>query len=1784
MAGNLPPQFPPQLVMMYSFGETDSDMADPTLYRQQVTMSDSGVNIPNSVVTVSGQMTFTDACMITDRNNQFTIRCMPLVADTPTLNIQQINVESGTATIPPPAVPSGVWQSDIPPQSVNQLDLQWCPVGTWHYLGSPLGAIFEEAAILETDNVLNRAFAMPDTGTLIFNGVSTGSVKEYISNPFGQTCRIKNFNSVNTVSCIPNCNTAVYNFRPVGTGAVPNFIDPALAYVPISGEIHEFVSAVQMGQAPYDNRRIILRNPNACVNAVANPVSQYINFNYGGCSFPTPGLNSILWTSYTDIYTVSGAGNQQGGDFFGPSCQAASIGGYASTPYFVEIFTDGIEKVYGQSFFNTFCYSLNGQTVLDEGTNGFITGWGLPFPGIHPFDSVSHNGNFTYDHAISFVTGMTFLVDKVLCSKDNAAAGYHVFPINNSEDSAFHSHFTSPGSNYNIRIGHVWLPFLNRSGQNLFHPGWPIPCHQIVNNAPQPSAAGAGLRSQSDFATILNFNVDPAWGDNYNWCYTSANRTELATGANIKYGTCDYPKNNSTNEGYFQTFYNFPQTPFPICGVEPGSSFISCDQGGVVGPLVELGVGTNISGGWVPNPFNQSCAYSNNWLCPFPEGVCSEGAFVYTGRMAVIMQETKNAQGEHTGNYTTPLIWSHTFTLPPGNYTANSLLYEINKQISAPISSSLDFPLFRYVDFRDGDILAVATDYEDDTLTPWSSSTHACGRPDNRSGPDSLNHAGRIVSVKKGPNTKIQLGARNFGFLINADGKLSFTGTFTVDSPDALATSTLASGVPSVYYLPTPYARSGIDPPLYGDLGQLDLAAPTPTQLVIDEECWSLAPSVRMINTLEASVYYTANNLTLGFFGASGIVAETNTSNQVTSVQYLPATTFQEAYGLSETLFVQQSTPAFPNLQNFAGKLWSTLVVLDLATAARYSIQNGIYFNPCGSAFLPGSTGIQILSLCDGSDLERAFWETVGFNPDTLVNFFTPKYETVLPIEGLYYNTNTAEYEYSKEAFCVSNESPWLWKNLSNYYFESAPGYPYNGTNAQKLAWLNGVGPTPGFLSTLPNYGFQLPFFASDGALLTLTNPVETATGVDCLGWGAGLQTSFQTYRTNCPLFCTLNVGMPDEFLHGNAYIVPIDQNDFLLTAYLDEDTQVKVSMAGIQKYSIINDGVISGTSASGQWQAVNDTVGGTAAISVLDLFGMNPYNMHQSIPRPLNDGLFGTKYASSVYQVSPRQTAGQYSASWPIADMAELGQYLWTPMYTGFTGEGLLNGQTVSTCDYECISGSLACWPVPLSNYNLLTYANEFTTGMPLMSICSKNPAILLSRTDVGGFCFNHRSFLRMVDQMSTYCPDYDYDVSHPDVYPVLSHLEFYFQSVTDACAPMAGPLYQGGAGPPPLLPAVKGNWLDILGANIQYHVGNNDVGFTMQQIGTLISESTPLNQYCSIYDRGWQVPIAGRVRCDQVATYYLNSTPLQYERGASGLVSLPEILERPETYGEAFKNIPERATHYLTDKNGPVYVGAESRKVSFCTNLSITNSTALGYIFNSQSSAIAGYNYSNPINQNSRGSVGPVQISTKGSGNYDPSDPVQITSLFTQSHTAFGQFSLGNLNDDGMFVIAISGSPNLSFGLQTWINGCRARNYIPVAVQSSAGLTNTISFNTSIPFDVAAQIINTMTFEFFDVALQALTNIINIRLLLTFTPTGQPTPEEQAYINSLSPSQIQSQVPSQVNYAGPNSLLAQPPSELNVAGFKRPSDAVPAYQTRTRPGMYPTFIPSAKSTMNLF
>ena len=422
MAGNLPPQLPAPFVFLHSFGSSDVSKPTPNAYKQTVTFGDQGVNIPNSVCTVSGQMTFTDLTPITSSNNKFTIKCMPLVADTPILNVQQINFETTNIQAPPATVSSGVWNCDIGPQSSKQDPLIWIPAGSFTYIGADTGGIIEPNPAIDL-NILDYLTAIPNTDSIFFNGLPSGPPREYLSNPFGLAARAKNFNSVNTVVCVPAANTVRHSYQPVYDVSNPVFLN-GFAPIPLvevtQGPIVGFIPAVPnsgAGQAPSDERQAILRNYGSYLYATADgQVAPLVVWNYVGNGYYTSGSDmhtdipfdlapvqdvicpNSLWNGFLDGYD----GNY---GTPGPCVQSATIGGFPQLSTFVPLMTDATPKTYGQNFFNTFAWTGNFDAAKVNSTaSGFFTPLDFPFGGMHPFDFLGHNGNFTYDHQISLAS------------------------------------------------------------------------------------------------------------------------------------------------------------------------------------------------------------------------------------------------------------------------------------------------------------------------------------------------------------------------------------------------------------------------------------------------------------------------------------------------------------------------------------------------------------------------------------------------------------------------------------------------------------------------------------------------------------------------------------------------------------------------------------------------------------------------------------------------------------------------------------------------------------------------------------------------------------------------------------------------------------------------------------------------------------------------------------------------------------------------------------------------------------------------------------------------------------------------------------------------------------------------------------------------------------------------------------------------------------------------------------------------------------------------------------
>jgi hypothetical protein len=1425
-----------------------------------------------------------------------------------------------------------------------------------------------------------------------------------------------------------------------------------------------------------------------------------------------------VWRDFTGY--MAGWGTNQSGSWYNPRTfnalvvdatinnKPSYIGGVVGGAANYNVVSATIPMIYGQGGFNTYCVSLNTTNT------GYIGDDQQPAPNRHPYDNVTHSGNFTIDHHISFVTSIMGIVDKQLLGNSTKSSPC-IHMINNTPESAMNFLQTPFGTSGKTQLepGMTILPFLNKNNTNLFHPYYPIPCHQILRDAPGPGWGNP--RTQSSFGVTLGTDFQTSIGVKDIGVTPLTNCTYLdgAHGAQAKFGTACWDKGWSMTPGYLPKFFNFP-------------SLVSAERG------VEWTGLYNVDGGNPNRGYISSCTieqsnFSRNWLERYPEGYAIDGRITYTGRNAYLFLDSE----EDRGNYTKPVEWVKTIYLKEGTPSVGEILYQINQALQTPDPKTGDFAVYRKYDFRNVATIMVATETDTeskDEVFPWSPKRMMIA---NSLGP-AREIGGRLFHAFSGPNCIQWIGAQNLTFQLY-NGQVGITNTVTSKPPaPLLQNSTLNQNLTSVYALPSCWSRTGADAPLYGSLDQQS----TPGQQVaLDPQalakCVSLAAVLPYQASVAASAYLTQS-------GAYDFNIQTNTFGTVTSSTGLDLTSIEATITFANGL--SNSNPNYPLIDNVSHtKYVQYYQEASLSAAALGRINQGIYLNPLGDAQVPGLTGITLLSLCDGSAVENAFWETLGFDPQQLKEMFTPDVRYVEPVEGEYYCCapgyagESGKYHHAAAMYCVSNQTPHLNVGLSKSAFRARD-------------------PTMS----------EAQFMASLPTLPTVINEPWAATGTE-----GKVQYPAIYSKTNCALALTVPSTINVTTTLDASYISPANVDAALMLAAPNGGNARFISycqLAGVDQVdrnSALVVPLLVGTD-KGVGTAAN------IALSFLDTILCNPYNMHQSIPRQQTLGQLQQTY--ELRSLMPTWNGTNWFISsgawgtpnppaitWPMSgNLNSFPTQIPDAVISGLAPPGMwcpLNGLSTNAAFG---TGPYTYCPVDIWNYwrpimgSTLSFPAPLNTAIYLNSVQHLNPAsppdeyqatvVLLTQraalralgsenltaaegcalVDPYRAWIGNSSVYRLLDQLMMAIPYKDSAfVDAPFSLNSWSNPQYtlYIQTISDRVA------WDDSAN----------QWLDALLEDASgAYVPKASFGRVIYSNGV----DAPTNY-------GMQVPKAGRVVCDSIAPYYFNSTPLQYDRGASSLLTLSELeaMAAGKNGKQWHKQLDMITKFQQSPAPGVVAAarkGRESRMLGVIINdAGIQSEYYLGYPFGTQSGAL-----SNTLNV---AGVGTEQyfptFNPTGNVTLDPSDPIQSSVTATIPLVSPGTITTLDLNQSGMFLIGIKGlNSSYQMAVNSYINGSPEQFVFPVAVVTAAAGLNTLAFNTTASFPVAAQTISRLLFTFTDLNGEPINNLANCRVILTFTPTGQPTPGEQAFITGQTAQDVAASTMMSVSYGGPNAIVA--------------------------------------------
>lgn len=777
---------------------------------------------------------------------------------------------------------------------------------------------------------------------------------------------------------------------------------------------------------------------------------------------------------------------------YNPYCSNwfSTVGGRPGETNFVEIHYNNAPTINElpnpMSFTYGSNYWVNYIGSLANPSQHFKTNGDQPFRPDAPYDAIHADAPFTLDHQNSYPRTMGYLMprSKVLLS---TAAKPYIHPINNSRDSVMNGSLTAPFEPYVPVIGHTYPPFINKRGNGLFVPGWPSPPHVVTLSAPRPLSG----TDRHLYACANLTSDDPGM---------ICPKADLTMGASMTYGTCDFPINQTPLPGLLPMFFN----------ALPHSTILSKPDQYQSPPTA--GTPSNYS-----NVYNHH-VLSSSGIMPMPCGHAQDIRYVCNMRMASIMK--RNQTNAH--DYSEPLIWKHTFTLPVGTYSLPELEITLNQLLNNTDDNG-NYPFFRKIDFSEA--ILTSCDYEDDVLS-WRGKDNTATYPiegdtrlakGNRYGPPTTDDQGIGVVVSQGPNTKNKFfGAPNLAFVVNQQGAFEIqqtTNPYNLSGVVQSATSKLNTALSSIFWTVNPGSFDPYFTPLWGELGQGDS--------VIDPFMVAFSAGLEPMDLLQATSYQPPGTTPVGTTGNVSIGASyqaligaynsgffsfdpnsvADAGSQVIYGTGSPASSLFQTeinYNASQHLFLGQQT-GFPNrtqanpyglatsytslgpgtltdgytpsTQVNSAYAWNTSPAaiainnrrINYYEQAIENIQSGRVFNICGGtvSFLPGESDIQIMSLADVTDdVEVAFWSSLGFDASQLT-LFTPAIAHIKPVEGLVYSANEGLYVGSSDAFCFSKENPDLQFQIPDIYIRTIPDTDITVTTSAGITeWLGREFPT----------------------------------------------------------------------------------------------------------------------------------------------------------------------------------------------------------------------------------------------------------------------------------------------------------------------------------------------------------------------------------------------------------------------------------------------------------------------------------------------------------------------------------------------------------------------------------------------------------------------------------------------------------------------------------------------------------------------------------------------------
>lgn len=1679
-------QYPPTLTIVENVKDM-SNTPNPNIWRVERTFLEPK-RVPNSVVGVSGQFTVQDIITIDNTNDNLTFVWAPIIADTPSANMPELPV-TGTTVIET----NSVWPDATPAEYSSQPDVYVCNMAS-----HPLN---------------NQAMTNSYSNASTLNDFAVNQQSFYAN--YGQ---VHNANKYSTVSVLlqENCVAflATYPGWNPSTG-LTNLV------ITIGGTAQKFVPFMDFTQ-----------------DAQINPT---VLNSFGWAPFWNPGQTNA-WTHYDSTINA-----HVGIAFYSPR---------SDPPV-------DYSMVYGQCWYSTYCngfyateaFDIYNPTVIPYRSDACF--WPQPFTDLgqfpanataltivvdekailptanaQPYREYMSPANHILDHQISYVRSIAGVFDYV---PDN---GPFYFLINNTSASGWNSSVTSADP-YIPMCGHTWIPLLIDTTWNGC-PFTPIPCWQATENAPRMNDSWNRVLSyQTEFGCIGAWRLGPD------------TEPPLHMFQQARYRTWEFPKNLTCTLGKQELQFFPPRPPgtnmSQIVTYTDSTTLDSGANSNCICPPSNLGV--------LPHPY----------VGPMPSGLGIESKFVYSGRYAFVMEPAtaQPIQAKEEGlDYTSLKTYKTTILLAHGTYSTAELVLHISEKMGG--QSGSEGPFWKRLSYDpETPYMLAATEY-----------SHEVGKLGFLPADTTNVFAERTIGTPRGFHffagkaCDVLVGSPNFGMTLTSDGRAQFQNAFYLYTPtDVLATSTFADGQINTWWLGTSYSRAPWDPPVVGGFGfKLNLDYTT-----IDQEWYQqtsflgCAFNVDQLMSVQATSYNSMNCISLGlslgstnqclpqwqnYFGQACTLrpvaygssysaqaylqanANNGTDNDVNyrSAYYSNVTPVSDNAGAPTGNMAYQVIPG--GLGTFAWLNFVSANVRDTYEAILTRKMNGrFYFNPWGNGYLPGPTGLALISVGDGTKVQTNLLTVLGFNPTQMAALWTPKVEIVHPLEGVFPTPPRpvgaigveGPYSISASAVMISNQLP--------HYPRIIDAWADRG-NVTKRA---------GAKHTISVGGATNAVTTSAGALQN----VMTA------------KTQFHNFRTTeqftsviggpsaadfpwIPLFEQILADAATGTRFYNATLNPIVVCASSLAYTIDVQLETWAAL-------------LAGYSGSGLSSAISGY-----RLRDFDWVADNPYLQHCCVPQiqgyNTNDFLTLSKLRSAMMLVGTPLPPISYSLAYTQDPMLPscFGQLCNSKWAADTTQPFLYHLEKRPACT-RITPGSMM---VQSFNTSAQFQDSYIELKIPAFAVGPLGTKILPTSTITSiNFSFDRsQSFSSLLGilQSKLICVPNHYV---PTEYPAL-------HSNTNTKAEMVA-----------LIPSIvstgtfsESAYYDALNTVIYnddgFDAATGTISYTFCKsfkwlyIANLWQTPGPVNtsapdlqqKYCNILNNfNNRVPMAGRIVCSCITPVFVNQAPLIPQYGYMGQATKWELLKNPKAR-----------------KLVNAYSVTRSRQIGLVTNYSLIAPTSMAPIFSVANAIGAGPDANLPIRNNCT-----VQ-QFQDPPSLDASDPLGGTNLVTDAVFAAAlPTPLASLANSGLILLRITGF-NFATDCNTIVNGVSSFKVIPCTITTGAQALQTIAFNSALDFEIEAQTLYSLTYELYDLDFRPLTALQNVRFIVTLTPTDGPTAAQAAFMSQTSVVSEQNSEKVTPVSSG-QSTFFESEGKATTSAAKRPKMAEASGTTFSKPGVAP-------------